>query len=35
MEGEGISQPTEYNKPNNVPEYVVDEIATWVKKQYN
>ncbi len=34
MEGEGISQPTEYNKPNNVPEYVVDEIATWVKKQY-
>lgn len=35
MEGEGISKPTEYNKPNNVPEYVVDEIATWVKKQYN
>jgi len=34
MEGEGISQPTEYNKPNNVPEYVVNEIATWVKKQY-
>jgi dienelactone hydrolase len=34
MEGEGISKPTEYNKPNNVPEYVVDEIATWVKKQY-
>ena len=34
MEGEGISQPTEYNKPNNVPEYIVNEIATWVKKQY-
>jgi len=34
MEGEGISQPNEYNKPNNIPEYVVDEIATWVKKQY-
>ena len=33
MEGEGISKPTEYNKPNNVPEYVANEIAKWVKQQ--
>jgi dienelactone hydrolase len=33
MEGEGISKPAEYKKPNNVPEYVANEIAKWVKQQ--
>jgi dienelactone hydrolase len=33
MEGEGISKPTEYNTPNNVPEYVANEIAKWIKQQ--
>ncbi len=30
--GEGKSTPSEYNLPNNVPEYVATEIANWVKK---
>lgn len=33
MEGEGVSQPMEYQKPNNIPEYVVNDIANWIKQQ--
>ena len=32
MEGEGQSSPSEYNAPNNVPEYVSTEIANWIKQ---
>jgi dienelactone hydrolase len=30
MEGEGVSTPAEYNKPNSVPEYVADEVVNWI-----
>jgi dienelactone hydrolase len=33
IEGEGVSQPMEYQKPNNIPEYVVNDIANWIKQQ--
>lgn len=33
MEGEGKPSPAEYSKPANVPEYVPDAIATWIRKQ--
>jgi dienelactone hydrolase len=33
MEGEGKSTPDEYSKRGNVPEYVIDEIAKWIKAQ--
>lgn len=35
MEGEGVSTPSEYSKPNNVPEYVASEIATWINETIN
>jgi fermentation-respiration switch protein FrsA (DUF1100 family) len=33
MEGEGVSQPAEYQKTNNIPEYLVNDIALWIKQQ--
>jgi hypothetical protein len=33
MEGEGVSQPAEYQKPNNIPEYVVNDITLWIIQQ--
>ena len=30
QEGEGVCLPSEYNKPGNVPEYVIDDIVNWV-----
>jgi dipeptidyl aminopeptidase/acylaminoacyl peptidase len=33
MEGEGKSTPDEYSKRGNVPEYVIEEIAKWIKAQ--
>lgn len=33
MEGEGKSTPDEYSIRGNVPEYVIDEIAKWIKAQ--
>ena len=31
-EGDGeLSKPDEYNSPANIPEYVIDDIATWVQ----
>lgn len=31
MEGEGPSSPQEYSKRGNVPEYVIDDLAGWIK----
>ncbi len=31
-EGDGLSKPSEYFIPSNVPEYVADDIVKWVKK---
>jgi hypothetical protein len=33
MEGEGKSTPDEYSIRGNVPEYVIEEIAKWIKAQ--
>lgn len=33
MEGEGKSRPEEYNQPGHVADYVVGDIAGWIKKQ--
>lgn len=33
LEGTGKSTPAEYTVPTNVPEYVIDDIANWVKVQ--
>lgn len=33
MEGVGVPGPKEYNTPNNVPEYVIDELVNWLKTQ--
>lgn len=33
MEGEGKSIPAEYSIRSNVPEYVIEEIAKWIKAQ--
>ena len=30
LEGEGRSAPAEYNTPGHVPQYVIDDIATWI-----
>jgi hypothetical protein len=32
LEGTGPSRPADYARPRNIPKYVVDDIATWVKK---
>lgn len=32
MEGEGLSTVEEYYLPNNIPEYVIDDIANWIRK---
>lgn len=31
FEGEGICLPTEYNQRGSVPEYVIDDIVSWIK----
>jgi len=33
MEGTGKSTPDEYNKVGNIPEYVIKDIALWIKDQ--
>lgn len=33
MEGEGPSSGAEYMKPANIPKYVVDDIAAWMKEK--
>lgn len=33
LEGTGPASPTDYLKPRNIPKYVVDDIAAWIKKQ--
>jgi dipeptidyl aminopeptidase/acylaminoacyl peptidase len=33
LEGEGKSTPEEYFNRSNVPEYVIEEIAKWIKAQ--
>ena len=32
LEGEGKSLPAEYNTPENIPEYVINDIVKWVVK---
>jgi dienelactone hydrolase len=32
-EGEGAASGVDYDKPRNIPKYVIDDIAAWVKKQ--
>ncbi|MGA2296651.1 MAG: DUF3887 domain-containing protein [FCB group bacterium] len=33
MEGIGKSKPAEYETPRNIPEYVIIDIADWIKKE--
>ena len=33
FEGTGPSSDADYAQPRNIPKYVVDDIATWIKKQ--
>ena len=33
LEGIGPSSDTDYVRPRNIPKYVVDDIAAWIKKQ--
>jgi dienelactone hydrolase len=32
-EGEGAATGADYDRPRNIPRYVIDDIAAWVKKQ--
>ena len=32
-EGEGASSGADYELPRNIPKYVIDDIAAWVKRQ--
>jgi len=33
-EGEGtMSTPVEYNTPANIPQYVIDDLASWIGSQ--
>lgn len=32
-EGEGAASGADYDRPRNIPRYVIDDIAAWVKKQ--
>lgn len=32
LEGLGPASPTDYAQPRNIPKYVVDDIASWIKK---
>ena len=32
LEGEGPAKAADYAQPRNIPKYVVDDIATWIKK---
>ncbi|MEL6556765.1 MAG: DUF3887 domain-containing protein [Bacteroidota bacterium] len=31
LEGEGICLPAEYNEPGKVPEYVIDDLVSWIE----
>jgi len=31
MEGAGKSMPAEYSKPGNIPDFTIEDIATWIK----
>ena len=33
LEGTGPATPADYAQPRNIPKYVVDDIAAWIKKQ--
>ena len=33
LEGTGPATPADYARPRNIPKYVVDDIATWIKTQ--
>lgn len=33
MEGIGVPSPVEYETPNHIPAYVIDDIADFVKRQ--
>jgi len=33
LEGEGASYPKEYYEASNIPEYVIKDIADWVKSR--
>lgn len=33
LEGEGPASDADYARPGNIPKYVVDDIAEWIKKQ--
>ncbi len=32
LEGEGKAAPSEYDNPGNIPSYVIDDIAAWIKR---
>ena len=32
MQGEGMSFPGEYMEPENIPHYLIQDIATWINK---
>ena len=32
MPGEGKSIPSEYEKPGHIPDFVLDDIAGWIRK---
>jgi fermentation-respiration switch protein FrsA (DUF1100 family) len=33
LEGEGPASGADYEKPRNIPKYVIDDIAAWIAKQ--
>jgi hypothetical protein len=33
LEGTGPASDADYARPRNIPKYVVDDIAAWIKKQ--
>ena len=33
MPGEGKSTPSEYQKPDHIPDFVLDDLATWIKQR--
>jgi hypothetical protein len=33
MPGEGKSKPSEYDQPGHIPDFVLDDIAAWIRRQ--